>query len=98
MNDPAVKPARLLTTFNTVLYVDAAKGELRHGPEESSPANVLFVAVERSPGGAWRGQLTCRVGDVFKPIIRLSDQTMTLSDSNGVDPAAIPSVFDLVSL
>lgn len=98
MSDPTVPPARLLTAFNTVLYLDAAKGELRHGPHNSSPANVLLVAAERSSGGAWKGQLTCQVGDVLKPMIRLPDQTMTLSDSNGVDPAALPSVFELVPL
>lgn len=35
---------RLLVAFGTGLYVEAAAGELRHGPTESSPANALFVA------------------------------------------------------
>ncbi|MBZ9747557.1 glycosyltransferase family 25 protein [Mesorhizobium sp. CO1-1-7] len=98
MTDPTGQPARLLTAFNTVLYVDTAKGELRHGPEESSPANVLFVATEQSAGGAWKGQLICRVGDKFKPMICIPDQTMILRDSIGLNPAAMPTLFELVPL
>ena len=45
MSDLSTAPrARLFTAFGTVLYVDVASGELRHGPIESSPANAVFVA------------------------------------------------------
>src|SRR5207248_7741432 len=32
-------PARLYTTWGTVLYVDSASGQLRHGAMETSPTN-----------------------------------------------------------
>jgi hypothetical protein len=35
-------PARLFTAFGTFVYVDIASGELRHGPTEQVPANVVF--------------------------------------------------------
>jgi hypothetical protein len=31
------RPARIFTTWGTVLYVDSASGQLRHGPIETSP-------------------------------------------------------------
>jgi len=36
--------ARLITAFGTVLYLDPASGELRHGDVATSPANAYFVA------------------------------------------------------
>lgn len=37
-------PARLFTVFGTVVYVDGSTGELRHGPLDTSAANVALVA------------------------------------------------------
>ena len=49
--------ARLLTAFGTVLFVDVASGELRHGPMESSPVNTLFVADPGTSGPHYQGWL-----------------------------------------
>ena len=56
-NLSALPPARLFTAFGTVLYVDAASGELRHGPVETSAANAYFVADRGSPEPRQRGWL-----------------------------------------
>jgi GR25 family glycosyltransferase involved in LPS biosynthesis len=40
---PGISPARVVTAYGSVLYVDIASGELRHGPPESSPANAILV-------------------------------------------------------
>jgi glycosyltransferase involved in cell wall biosynthesis len=54
MNDLSSAPrARLITAFGTVLYVDTASGELRHGAAETSPANAYFV-VDQSAAGPYR--------------------------------------------
>ena len=37
MSDLSTAPrARLITAFGTVLYVDVASGELRHGPSKAA--------------------------------------------------------------
>jgi len=38
-----MKPARVFTTFGTVLYWDTASGALRHGEIHDSPENVVLV-------------------------------------------------------
>ena len=53
----SVPPARLVTVFGTVLYMDTASGELRQGQHGSSPANAAFVADPGSPGPPRRGWL-----------------------------------------
>ena len=40
----------LHTTFGTVVFVDAASGEVRHGPIDDSRANVMLVADRLSKG------------------------------------------------
>ena len=40
----AAPRTRLRTTWGTVLYVDAVSGELRHGPADASPANLVLGA------------------------------------------------------
>ncbi len=54
---------RLLTAFGTVVHVDPASGELRHGPIESSPANAWFVAEPGSRGPHRLGRLVHDPGD-----------------------------------
>ncbi len=45
MTEPGARPAaRLYTIFGSVLFVDEPTGELRHGPIDSSPANLALVA------------------------------------------------------
>ena len=39
---PVPTGLRMLTSHGTVFYIDAAAGELRHGPAATSPANAFF--------------------------------------------------------
>ena len=74
-------PARLVTAFGTVLYVDAASGELRHGPFGSSPVNAVFVA---DPGSRSRpaGLAACTTRTVQRePIVCLADRSIRVSRS-----------------
>jgi hypothetical protein len=45
-NRPTLVPFRIYTTHGTVLYVDDAKGELRHGQETDVPLNLFLIAEE----------------------------------------------------
>src|ERR1700730_10042504 len=49
---------RLFTTFGTLVYVDPASGELRHGAIVISPANAVFTADLSSAGALWQGCMT----------------------------------------
>ncbi len=49
--------ARLFTAFGTVLYIDPISRQLRHGPVESSPANLYFVAEPSFSTVSSRGRL-----------------------------------------
>ena len=75
MSDLSTAPrARLITAFGTVLYVDVASGELRHGPIESSPANAVFVADPSSAGPHRRGWLMHDAGDSRELLVCLADR------------------------
>ena len=75
MSDLSTAPrARLITAFGTVLYVDVASGELRHGPIESSPANALFVADPSSAGPRRRGWLMHDAEGSREPLVCYADR------------------------
>lgn len=57
MPPPATASFRLCTIFGTVLYVDEATGELRHGAIEGSPANAVFAEASAAPRAARSGRL-----------------------------------------
>jgi hypothetical protein len=44
---------RLLTSWGTVLYVEPASGELRHGPRETSPADTVFITDPAAQDLGW---------------------------------------------
>ena len=69
----------LFTTHGTVLFVDAATGELRHGPPGTSPAN----AVLRREG--MKGRLMHDTGEGFRPILRQPDGQKLVSAPGDVD-------------
>jgi hypothetical protein len=73
---------RVFTAFGTVLYVDAASGELRHGAADSSPANVIFLAEGQ------RGQIAYAGGGALRPIACEADRCQIVPSS---DPA--PGAF-----
>lgn len=60
-------PTRLFTVFGTVLYVDAATGELRHGAVETSPGNAGLL----DDDGA--GRLAHGTDDAIEPIVCTGD-------------------------
>jgi hypothetical protein len=57
-----LQPARIFTTHRTIVFVDPASGELRHGPVGDSPVNAGFV----SDGPA--GQIVFDAGEIRRPI------------------------------
>ncbi|WP_296746831.1 glycosyltransferase [Mesorhizobium sp.] len=77
--------ARLFTAFGTVLYVDRATGELKHGPIEASPANAYFQPRDGSASGYRRGQLVHAAGGSDEPIYCFYDVCLTASQSQGKD-------------
>lgn len=74
MNDhSSLPPARLYTTFGTVVYADPETGELRHGPIETSPANVLLEAIAQTPGTYRLGRWRLEPDDSRAPVIVTGD-------------------------
>ena len=71
-------PPRVFTAFGTVLYVDAASGELRHGAADSSPANVIFLA------DGQRGRIAFAGGGALRSIACEADGSRL---APGPDPA-----------
>jgi hypothetical protein len=51
----ATSPARMFTTWDTVLFVDPASGELRHGAIETSPQNAVLTAYHTGRRSGRRG-------------------------------------------
>jgi Methyltransferase domain len=75
LTDSAAPPPRIFTAFGTVLYVDVSSGELRHGPVENSPANVIFVLEGQ------RGQITYDTGGSRQPIACQADHSRVAGSS-----------------
>jgi SAM-dependent methyltransferase len=75
----AAPRTRLYTTWDTILYVDIASGELRHGQRDTSPLNALFVAGIGSEGSCSSGWLMHDRDGAFEPISCLKDQSWTAS-------------------
>jgi hypothetical protein len=91
-------PARLVTVFGTVLYVDVASGELRHGAIESSPANAVFMADPSSMGSRRRGWLMHDAGDSREPIACLADRCKSVSSLGENAPSASATLLELIPL
>src|SRR5262249_2262599 len=87
MNDRSAPPAtplpdlsaaprtRLQTSWGTVLFVDAAAGELRHRPADKHPTNVVFVADPVTAQS--RGWLACERDGRLEPIRCQADGSWT---------------------
>jgi hypothetical protein len=88
----AIPSNYLFTVHGTVLYVDPASGELRHGPPESSRINASLVS-----DGA-RGQILCEAAGARQPIVCLLDRCQTLERANRRDGPFTPTIFEVVSL
>jgi hypothetical protein len=92
MDEAAVRTMRLFSSWGTVLYVDVASEELRHGPVDRSPANARFAA-----DGA-DGQIMYQTAGSFRPIAFGVDRCRAIERIGTSDEAASPAVFELVRL
>ena len=91
-------PARLVTVFGTVVYVDAASGELRHGEIETSPPNAMFLAEPSSPGPRRRGWLMYEAAGRREPIVCYSDRCHSVPNGREDRLSASATVLELVPL
>jgi glycosyltransferase involved in cell wall biosynthesis len=98
MSDPsAARPARLFTTWGTVLYVDPT-GELLHGPIESSPGNAMLVR-DRRPGESRRWvRLTYKTGDSVEPMVRSEGRFRVSANADARSQLALSAVLELIPL
>jgi glycosyltransferase involved in cell wall biosynthesis len=85
--------ARLFTTFGTVIHVDPASSELRHGSTETSPANALLVA-ESSGRDPCRGWLAHETEEFREPIVCTANGSWSAPGGGSV----APTLLDLVQL
>lgn len=99
MIDSSTAPrARLFTAFGTVLYVDVASGELRHGAIESNPANAFFVADPSAVGSRCWGWLAYDSGDSLEPIVCLPDRCQRISQLARITKSVAPTLLELIPL
>lgn len=91
-------PARLFTSFGTVLYVDPS-GELRHGPIESSPANAVFVAVGGGAGPVRSGSIVhLASGGAEEPIACSAEACRPASSVEGGAAAGGAITLELIAV
>jgi hypothetical protein len=92
------RPARIYTSWGTVLYVDIASGQLPHGPIETSPENAVFVA-ERTAAGPYReGRFMFDNGERLEPIACGALSCRTVAMAGDLDPPVAPTVLELLPL
>jgi hypothetical protein len=90
--DAAVLPSRLFTTHGTVLYVDPASGELRHGPSDGNSANARLLL-----DGA-RGQIIHDAAGSLRPVVCLADRSYSIDGRSDTERPVVPTAFEIVSL
>ncbi len=95
---PALRPARLFTTFGTVLYVDSVSGELRHGAIETSPANAVLVP-HAAPVPLRRfGSLMYEQEGLRKPIAMSAGNFSVMKSVEGSDSSVAAVELEVISL
>src|SRR5258708_1481169 len=87
-DDRATLSPRIFTIHRTVLYVDPATGELRHGPHATSPPNARLHC-EGS-----QGRIVYTTDGRERPVACSADRSQALQD--GVLETA--TAFEIVSL
>jgi hypothetical protein len=98
MKELSTAPARLFTTWSTVLYVDPASGGLRHGAIEGSPKNAVLTsdpAITRP--GRW-GRIVHTASGGSEPIICQTEQSLAAVRANSIDGKAEGTLLELVPL
>ncbi len=99
MIDPAAAPhARIFTSWGTVLYVDPASGELRHGPIEASPENAVFIADPMAAEPHRQGWFMWVAGEKLEPIACGALSCRTIAATEPVDPPVAPTLLELLPL
>ena len=99
MTNPVVSPpTRIFTTWGTVLYVDPASRELRHGPIDGSPENAFFLADPRPEGSRPRGRLALGFGESAQPIACQPERSLALGASDEKGQAATATMLTVVDL
>src|ERR1700730_7681286 len=89
---PLAPRVRLFTAWDTVLYVDIETGELRHGPNDRSPANAAF-AVDGT-----HGQIVHEVAGSYRPIVCFLDRCQPIERVGNGDGEPAPTLFEAVQL
>jgi glycosyltransferase involved in cell wall biosynthesis len=99
MNNMATgRPARIFTTWGTVLYVDVASRELRHGPIDTSPANAVFATDPNATNLRRQGRLMHDEGERLEPIACGALACRVVSGTSAGDGPIAPTLLDLVPL
>jgi glycosyltransferase involved in cell wall biosynthesis len=97
--DLATAPhARIFTSWGTVVYFDAASGELRHGPIETSPENAAFVADPTSNETCRQGWLMQVDGEKLEPIACVPLGCRSVSAADPGDPPLAATLLELIPL
>ena len=91
-------PARIFTTWGSVLYVDPGSLELRHGPIDTSPENVFFLADPDREGTRPRGRLALGFGESARLIACLPDRSQLLPEGGENGQAASATMLTVVDL
>ena len=73
-DEPTALPPRLFAPYHTVLYVEPKSGELRNGPNGSSPANARLQC-----NGA-EGRIVYAAEGINRPIVCSADRSQALDD------------------
>lgn len=98
MSKPTLPPSRLFTAFGTVLFVDPSTGELRHGPVETSPANVFLEPA--TYGLDWHPivGLTYAGDGAREPVVCNADSCLVVSAAQKQVRSARMTSFELMPL
>jgi hypothetical protein len=90
--------ARLFTTWSTVLYVDVGSGELRHGANETSPENAVFIADPMASAPRRQGRIMHAANGIDEPLVRLPDGSLRVPKAHEKGGEAGGPLLELVPL
>ncbi|MBV8401585.1 MAG: hypothetical protein JOZ17_23110, partial [Acetobacteraceae bacterium] len=88
----------LFTTRGTMLFVDPASGELRHGPIDSSPANAVFVADPSSDETNRDGWLMHDTVGGLQPVVCLAENAWSYATATVGAAPITPTRLKLIPL
>lgn len=99
MNNLSTAPrARLHTTFGTVVFVDAASGEVRHGAIDDTRANAVLVADQSLIEGPRTAWLMYDAFGVLEPIMLSADGCWRASSTKMSGASVKPRSLRMVRL